>query len=305
MAEPFSIFDPPQDEELYMIAGWRQWVDGGAVSSGLPRYLRRKFRARRIAEMDSHGYYLFQLPGTQHFMRPIVRHNEGHPEGIHTPRNQFHYTSVDGKGLIIFSGEEPHLDVERYSEAFLNAARALNVKRIVISGGIYGEVPYDKERFVTSIFSLPHMRKEVSSLVVNLSNYQGPGSIGSYICQRAGENEIELVGLYTFSPIFQLANMDDFNENLHIEKDYMAWLGVMRRVNHMFGFDLDLTDLESRASRQIKKLDEKVAELDEANPELGVRDYIQRISDEFEEETFTPLEDVWQEELRRLGDKYE
>jgi hypothetical protein len=28
-----------------------------------------------------------------------------------------------------------------------------------------------------------------------------------------------------------------------------------------------------------------------------------RLSDEFDEATFAPLEDVWQEELRRLGDR--
>jgi hypothetical protein len=32
---------------------------------------------------------------------------------------------------------------------------------------------------------------------------------------------------------------------------------------------------------------------------------MRHLSEDFDETSFTPLEDVWQEELRRLGDKLE
>lgn len=302
MSQYLRIWEKPKAKEVYMLAGWRQWVDGGAISSGLPRYLLRQYNARKIGEIRPDGFYIFQLPGTQDMFRPVVRHNEGHPDVLQPRRNEFYYAEIGGKGVVFFVGDEPHLHVERYTAAFLDAINTLNVRRTVIFGGIYGEVPYDKERFVSSIFSLESMRDEISNLSVNLSTYQGGASIGSVLTKRAGEQDIEIVGFYTFSPIFQFGMMERTPETIHIEKDYMAWLGVMRRVVHILNLDIDLSDLEQRTERMIEKVDAKLQELDKNHPDIGVAEYVSRISEEFDEATFAPLEDVWQEELRRLGD---
>jgi hypothetical protein len=64
--------------------------------------------------------------------------------------------------------------------------------------------------------------------------------------------------------------------------------------------DFDLTDLERKSRRLIKIVDAKVDELDGMAPQLGVRDYLDNLSEEFSEVTFQPLDDVWEEEFRRL-----
>jgi hypothetical protein len=85
----------------------------------------------------------------------------------------------------------------------------------------------------------------------------------------------------------------------------MAWLGVMRRVNHMLKINLDLTDLEAKSEQLVQVVDSKVEELDSMAPQLGVRDYLKRLSDEFDEDTFDPLDEVWEDEIRRLFDKFD
>jgi hypothetical protein len=45
-----------------------------------------------------------------------------------------------------------------------------------------------------------------------------------------------------------------------------------------------------------------VEELDSKAPQLGVRDYMNRLSEGFNEVIFAPLDEVWEEELRRLFD---
>lgn len=305
MSKELRIWEKPKAKEIYLLAGWRQWVDGGAISSGLPRYLWEQFDAHKIGEIIPDGFYLFQLPGTQDMLRPMVRHEDGHPKSLQARRNEFYYAEVGDKGLVFFVGDEPHMDVERYTAAFMDAIKTMKIKRTIIFGGIYGEVPYDKERFVTSIFSMEHMRAEVDDLSVNLSSYQGGASIGSVITKRAGDQDIEVVGFYTFSPIFHFAGMQRISDTIHIEKDYMAWLGVMRRVVHMLKLDIDLSDLEERTEGMIENVDGKLKELDKNNPDIGVAEYVNRLSEDFDETSFSPLEDVWQEELRRLGDRLE
>jgi proteasome assembly chaperone (PAC2) family protein len=257
-------------------------------------------KARPIGQIHSDGFYLFQIPGTHDLVRPVVKFDQGYPESLEARQNELFYAGDDRRGVIFFLGDEPHLDVDRYVAAFLHAAHSLNVKRIVGFGGVYGELPYDKERLVSGIYSRPEMKAEMEGLAVNLSDYHGGASIGSYICRRAGEQGMEFVGLYAFVPTYDFSNIAQIGNTIRLENDFMAWLGVMKRVNYMLKLDFDLSDLEHRSERLVSLLEAKVAELDSIAPDLGVRDYMANLSEQFTEMPFEPLGQVWEEEFSRL-----
>lgn len=305
MAEQLNIWERPEAKTIYMLAGWRQWADAGSISSSLPRYLIRRTDARQIGEIDPAGFYLFQIPGTHHLVRPVVVFDEGFPESLEMRRNEIFYSGNDETGVVFFLGDEPHLNVERYVDTFLDAADSLGVQRIVGFGGVYGELPYDKERSVSCIYSQPELREELETLAVNFSDYQGGASIGSYICKRAAERDVSFISFYAFVPTYDFSNVAQIGNTIRIENDFMAWLGVMRRVNHMLKTEFDLTDLEEKSDHLVEIVDAKVEELEASTPDLSVRDYMERLSEEFTEELFEPLDDVWEEELRRLLDNGE
>ncbi len=300
MSDVLELWERPEAGHIDMIAGWRQWADAGSISSGLPQHLIQQSKARHIGTIHSDSFYLFQIPGTHHLVRPVVKFDEGYPQSLEERRNDLFYAGDEQRGVVFFIGDEPHLDIERYVAAFLQAAQTLGVRRIVSLGGVYGELPYDKERMVSCIYSLPGMKEEISNLAVNLSDYHGGASIGSYICRRAGEQELEFVGFYAFVPTYEFSTLANIGNTLRIENDFMAWLGVMRRINYMLKTRFDLSDLEQKSARLLQVMDAKVEELDSAAPQLGVREYLARLSEEFTEVTFDPLDEVWEEELRRL-----
>ncbi len=305
MTETVELWEKPEANQMVMIAGWRQWADAGSISSGLPQYLIEQTKARQIGELRPDGFYLFQFPGTHDLVRPVVKFDEGYPELLEVPRNEIYFASRGDQGLVIFIGDEPHLDVERYVAAFLQFAESLGVERIIGFGGVYGELPYDKERLVSCIYSLPHMKAELDGLAVNLSDYHGGASIGSYVCRRAGERGMQFTAFYAFVPTYDFSNLGQVGSAIRLENDYMAWLGVMRRVSHLLKLEFDLGDLEQKSRRLIEVVDAKVDELDGESPELGLRNYLQQLSEQFTEQTFDPLDEVWEEELRRLSDKFE
>src|SRR5687767_7086488 len=109
-----------------MLVGRRQWADGGSDSSGLPHDLVQQARAHKIGKLKDGGFYFFQMPGTHDLVRPLVRFKEGYPQTLETPRNEFYYTGDEEHGTVIFIGDEPHLDVERYTASILDAAQKLN-----------------------------------------------------------------------------------------------------------------------------------------------------------------------------------
>jgi proteasome assembly chaperone (PAC2) family protein len=303
MTNEVNLVERPIAREIYMLVGWRQWADAGAVSSGLPQYLIEHNKAHKIGSIDPSGFYLFQIPGTHDLVRPVVKFKEGYPEYLENERNEFFYSGDEARGIVYFLGDEPHLDAERYVNALLAAAKELRVKRIVGFGGVYGELPYNKERMVSSTYSQKGMKEELDNLAVNFSDYHGGGSIGSYVCRRAAEQGIEYMSLYAFVPTYDFSNMSRNATGIQIENDFMAWLGIMRRVNYLLKLQVDLTDLEAKSQRLLKLMDAKIEEISKSFPEINIEEYLQRLEEEFEEKVFEPLQDLWEEEINRLFDK--
>jgi proteasome assembly chaperone (PAC2) family protein len=306
MSDLIELWEKPEADELVMIAGWRQWADAGSISSGLPRYLTKLTKARQIGIIRPDDFYLFQIPGTHDLVRPVVKFKEGFPEALDTHRNELFYVDGLGEngrlGLLIFLGDEPHLNIERYAQTLLKLARDLGVQRIVGLGGVYGELPYDKERMVSAIYSLPRLKEEVQGLAVNLSDYHGGASIGSYLCRRAGEQEMAYLSFYAFVPTYDFSQISQVGSTIRLENDFMAWLGVMKRLNYLLKLNLDLSDLHEKSEHLLDVVDAKVDELDSMAPQVGVREYMASLAESFEEVVFEPLASVWEEELDRLFD---
>jgi hypothetical protein len=78
----------------------------------------------------------------------------------------------------------------------------------------------------------------------------------------------------------------------------------MERVNHLLGVEIDLEELEHLSEELVHQLDEKVAGLNSKFPELRLEAFFNRMRDHFEEQAFSPLDDIWSDSLNRLGDEF-
>ena len=300
MQEIIDLKEKPLSSESIMIAGWRQWADAGSTSSGLPEYLIQLTGARSIGSIRPDGFYLFQFPGTHDLVRPVVQFKDGYPVALHSQRNEIFYAGDEKRGVVFFVGDEPHLNIEGYCSAFLQVAQQLGVKRILGMGGVYGELPYDKERSISCIYSLPYLKKALKEISITFSDYHGGASIESYICKRAGEQGLEFISFYAFVPAYDFSNVAHINSTVRIENDFMAWLGIMRRINYLQKTNFDLSDLEQKSAHLIQTVSDKMDELDQAAPELGIRDYLVRLGEDFTELPFNPLDDFWESKLRKI-----
>ena len=247
-----DLWEGPTAEEVYMIAGWEQWADAGEVSSELPRYLVDRLAARRLGEIKPQGFYMFQVPGTHHFLRPEVKLETGHIKELTRRKNEFFYAESAGKGLVVFRGEEPHLNAEGYADAFFDAVEALGVRRVLALGGVYGSVPYDRDRQVGCVYSLPRLKEELDPYALTFSDYEGGVSIGTYLADEAERRGIEFVGWYAFVPAYDYSPLPNQFQGVRIENDARAWYELLRRVNHMFGLAIDLSDLRGAARISLK-----------------------------------------------------
>jgi len=301
MDDLVSLWEKPKAKEIYMMVGWHQWADAGSISSGLPQYLIAKTHARKIGEIKSEGFYLFQFPGTHHLLRPVIKLEEGYRQSLQKPQNEFYYTGDDEKGLVIFIGEEPHLDVDRYVEALLDVAQALGVRRVGAVGGVYGSMPYDKDREVSCSYSLPSMKEELNRYVVKFSNYEGGATIGTYVVDKAEYRGIEFFVFYAFVPAYDFSELSTLVQGLRIENDFKAWYDLMRRFNHMFDMDIDLSELKQQSDDLVQSMEAKLDEIDRETPQFDVRTYLDQLDEDFTARPFTPpLGDMWERGLRDI-----
>jgi proteasome assembly chaperone (PAC2) family protein len=297
MDELLQLHEIPTAKEIYMLVGWRQWADAGSISSGLPEYLIGQTDARKIGEIKPDSFYLFQLPGTHHFLRPEIKLEEGYRQSMSDTKNEFFYTGDEERGLVIFLGDEPHLNVDRYSAALLEAVETLRVKRVVAVAGVYGSMPYDKDREISCIYSLPRLKEELAEYAVKFSDYEGGTTIGGYLVHLAEAREIEWLVFYGFVPAYDFSQLAASLPGIRIENDFKAWYDLLNRFNHMLGLDLDLSDLAEKSEELLTSMETKIEELDQQVPQLNVREYLAKLAEEFTELSFVPLGDVWRREL--------
>ncbi len=295
-----ELWEKPLAEEIYMIVGWRQWADAGSISSGLPQYLIEQTGARRIGTIKSDGFYLFQVPGTHHLFRPEIKLDEGYRQELRIRKNEFFYSGDDKKGLVIFLGEEPHLNVEQYAAAFFHAAKELGVRRVAALGGVYGAMPYDKDRQISCVYSLPEMKDELAKYAVRFSNYEGGTTIGTYLVDRAEQSEVEFLVFYAFVPAYDFSQFSAHHQGIRIDNDFKAWYDLTIRLNHMFDLAIPLSDLERKSDELTSSVDAKVAQLERTMPQLKVRKYMETLAEDFIEMPFMPLGEVWERELEDL-----
>jgi predicted ATP-grasp superfamily ATP-dependent carboligase len=300
MQAALELWEEPNAGDSYMLAGWSQWADAGSISSELPDYVIQKTGARKIAQIRPHGFYFFQAPGTHHYLRPVVKLEGGYRQAMETKKNEFYCAESAGKRLVIFKGEEPHMDIERYADAFCDAVQALGVRRVVMVGGVFGATPYDKDRQVSCVYSLPHMKAELEKYAVSFSDYEGGVTIGTYLAHYAESRGIEAVAFYAFVPAYDFSESSPHNQGLRLDTDYRAWWEMMRRVNHMFDLGLSFSDLRNQSDELTSQVQAKLEELARTSPQLQVRAYMAKVAEQFVENSFMPLDDVWERELGDL-----
>ncbi len=302
MNERFVLSEVPEAKEIYMIAGWRQWADAGNVSSGLPKYLVEKLGARKIGTIRSDGFYLFQTPVSQFLFRPRFKFEEGYRKEVTTYQNDVYYWGGDQRGLLIFLGDEPHMNVERYAEAFFDLAKALNVKRIAAVGGVYAMVPFDKHRTLSVTYAMPHMKEELAEYAVSFSNYEGGVSIGSYLEDRAEQVGQEYFAMYALVPAYDFSQFmqRDGVQPVSVENDYKAWYDILVRLNHMFKLGLDLTELAQKSAEIDAQLHEIIDKLARKFPHAPIKEWLVKLSADFVEMPFNKLDDVWEDALGEI-----
>ncbi len=264
-----TIYERPELKNPRLVLGFSGWMDGGEVSTGTVKCLIEKLDAKKFAEIDPEGFYIYNFPGMMEvtaMFRPHAKIKDGLICSYETPGNEFFYSAEDD--LILFLGKEPNMLWEPYAEHVLSLCDEVGVKMIYFVGSVSGLVPHTREPRLFCSASSADLKEAFAHYGVNFANYEGPASIVTYLTSRCSQRDLKMVSLVGSVPAYVQGRNPKCIE------------AITRRLAGMLGLKIDLNDIELKSDDFQKKLDELVEE----QPELATN--IRRLEEDYDNEIF-------------------
>ena len=183
----------PQGNLPTMLVAFAGWPDAAEAATRAMRFLVRKLRAKKFAEIDPEEFYDFT------HVRPHSRVNRRGERVTRWPQNDFYYYSPDdeSRSLLLFVGTEPNLKWRTYSNILTTIAERHEVKLIVSLGALLDAVPHTREPRVTGRASSVELTQKAEWLGIKNSGYQGPTGIHTAFadaCAKLGPGAGEHLG---------------------------------------------------------------------------------------------------------------
>jgi proteasome assembly chaperone (PAC2) family protein len=254
--DALKIQELPSLRSPILIAAFAGWPDAAEVASGSARYLARKLRARRFAEIEPEEFYVFtETRPTTLILAPGQR-------ALEWPSNEFFaWRNPSGeRDLIILQGREPNLNWQEYIEIVLGLAQRLEVSQVVALGGTYDAVSHRGRVSLSGGSTTPELSEKLEQLGVGGSSYEGPSSVQSALLETCRARNIMAASLWGHAPHYVRAAPNP--------KVSHAMLSALREL---IDVDIDLVELKVAGEQLEARVDAAMSE----NPEL--REYVEQL----------------------------
>ena len=275
-----------------MVIALDGWVDGGEAATGSLRYLRRKLRPRKLAEIPLDDFHVYQVPG-QLSLRPYSRVEDGLLKEYRPQRNVFYYwvNPHGDEDLILFQGSEPNIRWDDYASAILELAREFGVSRIYMLGGVLDKTPHTREPGVSCVCTSIELRDELARYGIDFTDYEGPGGIRTtlvYMCQKTGQEMAILHARATYYPEF----------NIVISHNPKAIRAIVRRLNKILDLGLRMDDMD----RQAREFEARIGYMGVQNREFQL--YVEALEKEYSEPYFNDSSDLSADDAIRAAEDF-
>ena len=266
----FELNEPlPELQQPHMIAILKPWIDVGSVGTLALGFLEKQFGAVELGQLHRPGqFYDFTR------YRPMITWKDGNREYSLPNTNLLVARRETEPDLVFLHSLEPHSMGEDFVDSVVSVIEALGVQRYCQVGSMYAPVPHTRPLIAGGGSSEPEVQAELEALGIRRSTYQGPTSIVAMVTQEAQKRNIG-----TLSLILQLPSYSQLGE------DYMGQYTLLRLLDQIYGFSLDLEKIKQRAERLYARLDEA------SRFESHVREMIHELEAAYDSEKSIPMEE--------------
>ncbi|HOC37847.1 MAG TPA: PAC2 family protein [Thermodesulfobacteriota bacterium] len=242
-----TIQERPKLRSPILIAGFDGWPNAGNISTDSLSFLRSAFSVQKLATISPDLFYRYADS------RPSARIDEGEITEYSFSPYEFYFTHADGEhDLILFSGNEPEMAWEQFTDLFLSLAAEFSVELLFTIGGTYDYITHNQDPLISGMISHSSMRKSFQELGIKLAQYEGPISVHTVLLLEAKRRDMRCGSIWGHAPQYLQSN------NLPVIHQV---LDTLRKLGN---FNLDLTEMKFKAlelQKQINILVQKSPEL--------------------------------------------
>jgi proteasome assembly chaperone (PAC2) family protein len=249
----------------YLIAGFGGWPNGGNVSTDTVYFLESTLKAEQIGEITSDDLYIYSSPTLA--SRPITVIREGCLESLRFPSNTlFAYQCQDTEhDLLLLQGIEPDLHWQQFADAIVECLQTFQAQRLYTIGGYLDYAPHTRTPRISAVVTHEALKAELAPHDLDLTDYEGPTSIQSYLLSSCRDRGIEGISLWGGAPSYVQGSYPRITQSM------------LQLLSQMWHLSLDLEEIEEQAIELEETLNEQI----EANPELA--DYIRRLEQAYDQ----------------------
>ncbi|MGH2709650.1 MAG: PAC2 family protein [Actinomycetota bacterium] len=267
----------PEVEQPTLILAFRGWNDGGEASSTALAYLRDRWLAEPIGDIDPEDFYDFQVT------RPMVRLENGVTRKVEWPENRFWHASVEGRDVILFLGIEPNTRWRTFGEEIVALARELGVETTITLGAFLADVPHTAE---TPIAGSADNQKVAEELGLTGSRYEGPTGIVGVLHDALARAGFPSASLWAAVPHYLPGGPNP-----------KAALSLVRKLTAFMSLPIETDTLERAAASWETQVTSSISD----NPELQAYvGQLEQVAEDRGGELEIPTGETLAEELERF-----
>jgi len=213
--------------------------------------------------------------------RPHTEIKDGVIRELKFQKNDFYYSK--SANLVLFSGEEPHIRWNEYCECIFAVARQLQVKEFYFVGSVSSPIPHTRDPRIRASVANEALKERLKEFDIGFADYQGPGSVVTFLAQRSVEEGIEMSSLVLDVPHYPFLDMPTYPKTM---------LKAISVLGRLLDLELGLSDLiaavdtaEDRlnevmeANKDFKELVRKLEEAYDSEEAAGDQELLRRLID--------------------------
>jgi len=256
-----QIIKKPALDQPRMLMGFSGWMDSGEVSTGTVNWLTAYLGAEKFAYIEPEGFYIYNFPGPMemnNLFRPHTRIVSGRIRSYVMPENAFYCSRAND--LVLFSGKEPNLNWQGFSDLVFAVCSELNVREIYFIGSVAGLVPHTREPRILCSVSDDEHKVRLIGFGVKFTDYEGPASFITHLTVEAARHNVSMSSFVASVPAYVQGEnptcIEAMLKMLKVVLDLDIELDGMRQLSDEFEKRL------SSAAREMPDLAETIEKLE-------------------------------------------
>jgi len=260
--EHLIIHETPNKKLKHMVVVFSGWADAGEGATSAIKFLQRKLKSKKFAEIDPEEFYDFSQT------RPYTSRTRDGKRRIHWPANEFSYLTDPraDSGAMVFVGVEPNLKWRTFAKTVATVAKDHGVESVVHIGALLDAVPHTRPVKLSGTASESSLSEFLEGQGIRSSNYQGPTGISSAVMAACIEEGLEYTSIWGHTSHY-----------LQAAPNHRVGSTLLEILLKLLNLPLNLAELKSAASVFNLEVEKAVAKDDQ------IASYVTKLEGQYDE----------------------